>query len=343
MRWRIIIGSALTLLGMVTGLVAVTPTSGAAPKVVFGPPTIVKKVILKETSIDGPSIWYPNIVSGEPGSGVGIVIAWTGTDANHLLNTVKTYDGVTYFAKTTYDETSFVRPAVTTVVDGGVALAWTGANTKHSLNVSCTGCASTPQKLTLWNETSFTAPTLAFSGGKLWLAWVGTDANHSLNILPIDITTFKPGVKTVLGQFSSIARPSLAPDPNTKGLLLSWTGTTPANRLRFATSADGVHWTEPSSSPLAEWSGSGPSMLALGINNMPRYFVAWTGTDANHSVNVQYTEGFPNWPMDNSKTTFGEWALGGPSIAYNGVYRQIVLGWAGTDPLHKLNIAMVGM
>ncbi len=84
-------------------------------------------------------------------------------------------------------------------------------------------------------------------------------------------------------------------------------------------------------------------MIALGINNMPRYFLAWTGIDPSHSVNVQYTESFPNWPVDNSKTTFGEWALGGPSLAYGGTYRQVVLGWTGTDTRHRLNIAMVGM
>lgn len=344
MRWRNAVVGAVALFAMVVGLFVTAPVSGASPQVVFGPPHVVKKVILRETSIDGPSLWYPNNVSGEPGIGTGIVIAWTGTDTIHRLNTVQTYDGSSFFNKRIYNETSFVRPAVTTVADGAIVLAWTGTNASHSLNVLCSqGCGPTAKKLTLWNESSNTAPALAAGPTGLTLAWTGTDANHSLNVLPINISTFTPGAKTILRQFNSLSRPSLAYDPNTKGLLLAWTFANPAQRLGFATSTDGTHWTAPSSSPLAELSGSGPSMLAIGINNMPRYFLAWTGTDVHHSVNVQYTESFPRWPLDNSKTTLNEWALGGPSLSYGGVYRQIVVGWTGTDHLHHVNIAMVAM
>jgi hypothetical protein len=89
-------------------------------------------------------------------------------------------------------------------------------------------------------------------------------------------------------------------------------------------------------------------MLALGVTNFPHDFLAWTGTDASHSVNVRYTESFPAWPLNNAKTTFGEQALGGPSIANassisDESVRQIVLAWTGTDTLHRLNVAFVGV
>jgi hypothetical protein len=60
-------------------------------------------------------------------------------------------------------------------------------------------------------------------------------------------------------------------------------------------------------------------------------------------VNVQYTEGFPNWPMDNSKTMFNKQALGGPALADSLASNQIVLAWTGVDTLHHINVALVGI
>ncbi|HEX6543990.1 MAG TPA: hypothetical protein VF040_19710 [Ktedonobacterales bacterium] len=346
MRWRLGCVGIFAVLFALVGIFPATAPVGAAPRVVFGPPAIVKHVILNETSIDGPSLWQPNSRTG-PQVGRGLVLAWTGTDSAHRLNTLEVSRTLTFSNKHIYNETSSLRPAVTTVPDGGIALAWVGTNSRHSLNVLCNGCGSAggTQKLTLWDETSFTAPSLAYSGSKLWLAWTGTDANHSLNVLPINFQTFKPGTKAILRQFSSVARPALMPDPNIgpSGLIMAWAATSPAHRIRFATSTDGVSWTQPSSSPLAEWTAVGPSILALNVNNFPHYFLGWTGTDPAHSINVQYTESFPAWPVDNSKTTFDEWALGGPALADSLVERQIVLGWTGTDPLHRLNLALVGV
>jgi hypothetical protein len=358
MRWRIVLSSVTTSLGLLVGIMAISPTAQAAAPAVsratFSAPHIVKKVILSETSIDGPSVWNPSFVSGLPGDGTGIIIAWTGSDRAHRLNSIQTHTGASFSFKRIYNETSLFRPAVTSTGENSVILAWTGTDANHSLNVLATGVFSTPLKLTLWHESSFTAPAIATVGGKLYLAWAGTDTNHSLNVLPIEVSAsgLKAGAKTILRQFSSSASPSLVPTivaPNTVGgLLLSWAGTSPANRIRYATSTDGVHWTQPSSSPLAEWSGSGPSMLALGISNFPHDFLAWTGTDANHSVNVRYTESFPAWPSANAKTTFHEQALGSPAIANassisDESVRQIVLAWTGTDTLHHVNIAFVGI
>jgi hypothetical protein len=363
MRWRLGFMGLVALLIVLGGIVSLpsvapvradqrlgvaTAVAPAAPKVVFGPPTIVKKVTLDELSLDGPSLWQPNSRSG-PQIGRGLVLAWTGTD--HRLNTRESFGNLSFTNKHIYNETSSFRPAVTTVPDGGVALAWTGANPGQSLNVLCTaacGATGAPLKLILWNETSFTAPALAFSGGNLWLSWTGTDANHSLNVLPINFQTFKAGTKTILRQFSSIVRPSLMPDPNSgstypHGLLLSWAATSPLHRIRFATSPDGVHWTEPSTSPLAEWTAVGPCMLPLDIDNFPHYFRGWRGTDPNHLVNVRYTESFPNWPLDNAKTTFDQPALGGPALADSLVGRQIVLAWTGTDQFHHLHVAFIGV
>ena len=76
---------------------------------------------------------------------------------------------------------------------------------------------------------------------------------------------------------------------------------------------------------------------------MPTHWLAWTGTgrDTAHHLNVQYTESFPNWPTDNSKTTFGETDLGAPALGYIGQLRHMLVAWTGTDSAHHLNVADV--
>lgn len=353
MRWHLGVVGLFALLFVLVGILPSASPVGAAPaapKATFGQPTIVKHVILNELSIDGPSLWEPNLVSGVPGTGPGLVLAWTGTD--HRLNTmVGMSSTLAFHSKHIYNETSSFQPAVTTESGEGVIyLAWTGTDPNHTLNIlaSSGGANGGPRKVTLWNENSFTAPALTVSGNNLLLIWAGTDLNHSLNVRPIDLQTFKLGTKTILRQFSSIARPSVAPDPNSNQLLLSWAATSPLHRIRFATSADGVHWTQPASSPLAEWTAVGPSMIALKVTGMPHYYLSWTGTDPQNTLNVQYTQSFPSWPQGGTKSTFsGESALGGPALA-NGspdtsapATREVVLGWTGTDPLHRLNLSLV--
>ncbi len=167
----------------------------------------IGKIVLPETSIDGPalsSIFVPNRVSES-------VIAWTGTDAHHLLNVETSADGLHFGNKTTLRENSPYRPDVALTAPGGaIVVAWTGTDANHSLNVLY-DVYGTPKKLTLFNENSFTSPAILVGPG-MYLAWTGTDANHSLNVLKLSVTAsgLVPGPKTVLSQFSSDAAPHLA-------------------------------------------------------------------------------------------------------------------------------------
>jgi hypothetical protein len=305
-------------------------------------PYIVSKFVLAQTSIDGPALWT---------SATGTIrgtIAYTGTDPAHRLNVMTSTDGLHYSDKHILNETSFVRPALTRFGSGktdNIALAWTGTNSGHTLNVIVGRPGFGYTKMTLWHDTSFTAPAIALKGSDLYLAWAGTDPQHSLNIAHI---IWRGGMyvdrSVTLSNLHAASRPSLTYDPNGNQLLLSWIakGT---NRIAFATSTDGAHFTAPSSSPLAEWSYSGPSMVGLPVNNMPRHFLAWTGTDPNHSLNVQFTESFPSWgDLGATKSTFWpEWALGGPTLGYVGSFNRVLLAWTGTDPAHHLNLAVVSV
>ncbi len=346
------IGKRLILLGaLLLTLVAVAPVFTAAPALpAHAAPTLhaqapaeVRKVILSDTSVDGPDLWTSN--PGSPNLGLASVLAWTGVDPGHTLNILQSSDGLTYGGRGYFPENSATRPAV--AVQGPpttIALAWTGTDANHTLNLLCQGpaCASSPggyRKLIISGNNTFTSPALARIGNGFVLAWAGTDAHHSLNVLPFHLTTsgsgFQLGAKTILSQFSSISEPVLALNPQANQLVLSWAATTPAQQLTFATSSDGVSWNGALS--LAQTSAVGPAGISVAAMGMPPYWVAWTGVDPGHSVNVQYTSSLAQWPQ-NTMTTLHETALGPPGLGFIGETGQMLLSWTGTDPAHHLNV-----
>ncbi len=327
-------------LSLLLSVFASTRMAQAAPTTVFTNPRIAQKVTLPQTSIDGPALWTS--ATGD----IRAEIAYTGTDPAHRLNVMTSADGIHYGDKHILSETSFARPALVRLGSGSgdsIALAWTGTDRSHRLNVLVGNPGHGYTKLTL-NQMSFTAPSLAMNGGYLYLAWTGTDANHSLNVARI---VWRGGMyldkKVTLWSLHSPTRPSLTYDPNADQFLLSWVvaGT---NRIAFATAKDGLSYTVATASPLPQWSYSGPHMIGLPVNNMPRYFYAWTGTDTQRSLNAQFTESFPRWPdVAATQTTFGEQALGGPALGYVGAANRALLAWTGTDAAHHLNIAVLSV
>lgn len=348
MRWRRVALGTVALLALLAGTILPTSVSAAPSatpsKVVFGPPAEGQKVTLPELSIDGPALWtHPG------GSSINAVIAWTGTDSLHRLNYMTSSDGMYYINKHILGETSLWRPAVT-FTDGGragfIVLAWTGTDAAHTLNVLYIDAYDFRPltKLTLRGETSFTAPAVAaYGAGEVALAWSGNDSGHTANIIRLSPQRQVIGKTTYWG-WSSISRPDLNWNHDRGQMLLSFTGRN--QRLYFATSTDVTHFTMPGTSPLAEYSAWAPSMMGITNNNFPNYWVAWTGIDASHSVNAQYTESFPNWPVDNSKVTLNERAISGPALGYVGWPTTsnrgyVLVAWTGVDAAHHLNVAQV--
>lgn len=338
--WRS--AGALLALGSLAAMLFVSsPATSAAPATVFGPPKELSKVTLGDYSIDGPALW-----TSATGS-IRAELGWVGGggDTGHHINLMTSSDGIHWGNQVTLSDMSASRPGLTrysAAANDNVVLGWTGTDVNHSLNVLVGNPPHGYTKLTLWHDNSFTSPSVAMLNGDVYLVWAGTDTSHTLNVAQINPRGgLVLGQRTTLWGWTSIARPTVVYDPNGQQLLMSWTLTD--QRIHFATSKDGMHWTQPSSSPLAESSDVGPTMFSAATNNMPRYFVTWRGTNATHSVNVQYTESFPSWPADNSKGVLPETAFGGPMVGFVGLYRQVVVAWAGTDPLHHLNVAVVGM
>lgn len=343
---------AITLVALLAG-VALVEAPGMAyaaspPSAVSAPavPSETDKITLRETSIDGPFVYLNHI-------------AWTGTDPAHHLNDMvyqPTPTGWQFTNKRILGETSIARPAGVAVVPHEPTnlyfLAWTGTNQSHSLNVICDGCASSQIKLTLWNENSFAAPGIAWLNDKLMLAWTGTDSAHSLNALDISIVNgrFVVGQKEILSSlssdFTSNAGPGLNSNADTsftggRNVLLSWSDRA-TGRIRAASSVLGAtNWPRAGWSSNAETSTVTPSLIGIVPTvDAAHSYLAWTGTDPAHSLNILY----PAYPpkISPTKLTMRETAFGGPSLEYQGG-ASLFLAWTGTDGLHHLNLAIMNV
>jgi|GEM_PF-562331 len=354
MRWHRVAVGAAALAVLLIGMVMPASTQAApaaAPattvaQVTFSAPSEGTKVVLPETSIDGPA-YYAIPSSGAP---FKALIAWTGTDSLHRLNFMTSTDGIHFTNKHTLNETSLWRPAISLAYGrnaGTIVLAWTGTDPAHTLNVMYIDSLTfkTLAKVTYWGETSFTAPGVATYGGaqqtNVALAWAGTDAGHTVNVMRISPTPNEAASKTTLWGWSTISRPDLNWNRDQGQMLLSWTGTN--HRIYFATSTDVTAFTMPATSPIAEYSNWAPSMLGLGTTDMPDRWLSWTGTDAAHSVNVRYTTTFPSWPATGAKAVLDEQAISGPELGYIGNLGQVLVSWTGVDAAHHLNVAVINV
>ncbi len=338
--------SLIVLLALVVSLISLFGSSGArvhaSASAALNAPTEGPKLTLGQTSIDGPALWTASA------GAVRAVMSWTGTDPTHHLNLLSSADGVTWDSKVVLSETSPFRPGLTRAGSNSgdsVVLAWAGSDPNRSLNLLVGNPPAGYAKVTLRQENSFTAPGVAILNGGYYLAWAGTDSAHSLNVDRIVASggTLVVMRKTTLQGWGSLASPSILLDPNTGQLVMSWTGTD--SRLHVAESPDGAQWTQQSQSLAYEWSDSSPmaySASAANVaSNLPRYFVAWRGVNAAHSINVKYTTSFPVWPQSFEKTTLNEESLGGPALGSIGASAQLLLAWTGVDAAHHLNVATV--
>jgi hypothetical protein len=349
MSWRRCVGTLIVLLAAMLSMVGMATIAHASARVALGQPTEGTKVILDDTSIDGPAI----ATTYAPAT----VLAWTGTDANNHLNVMTSSNGLNYGNKHILSETSLWRPALAFVDSGRgapygtIVLAWTGTDPDHTLNVEFirTPDFTITRKLILWGETSFTAPALATVNSDLksdiYLSWAGTDNAHTVNVMHL-ATNSDQTDKYIKWGWNSISRPNLSTDPSPggTGLILSWTATN--NRIYFATAAQGVNFIMPDASPLSRQTAWAPSMIGYYSTSQPgTHWLAWAGngTSSTGNVNVQYTQSYPGWSDANSSASLDETAISSPALAYNGngTTRQVLIGWAGTDYYHHLNIAVL--
>jgi hypothetical protein len=124
---------------------------------------------------------------------------------------------------------------------------------------------------------------------------------------------------------------------NDQDLVLGWSGTDNPSHLNVVFSSDGLNWGNKVTIP----NETTANALALAFEGFApsngRTFIAWTGTDSAHSLNVMSSQDatLHNW---GNKHTLNEQSNHGPALQiFNG---RIFLAWTGTD--NRLNIMSSG-
>jgi len=117
--------------------------------------------------------------------------------------------------------------------------------------------------------------------------------------------------------------------PGFDGQAIAWTGTDPNHHLNIRVGTNGVQF--PTKTTLPETSPFGTAVApALGISLTLPNAVAWTGGDANHSLNIQVIPGGP-------KLTLPESSIAAPALDF-GSAGFLLLAWTGGDANHSLNV-----
>lgn len=292
--------------------------------------SVTGKNTLPETSFGSPAF------ASRPNR---TVLAWTGTDATHRLNVATSQNGLTsYTNKRTLGDNSIAGPAVAQMSEAAgsaVILAWTGTDTAHRLNVMFDVYGQ--RKKATFSDTSFTSPAITIYQGNVLLAWAGTDPNHSLNVMKVSLSSLTVMEKRTF-TFGSNEGPSLATvdvesanAPTLNEAVLGWTNK--ASHLQFANTKSGLNFV--AQTPLADTSPFAPVMMQFHTEGGPEFWIAWTGTDAAHHLNVKWTtpQAFP--AITGNKTVLADTAFGHPGLGFN---NGLFLAWTGTDGAHHLNV-----
>lgn len=332
----IVVAGVMTLVlsvGVALPVGAASPQQWRAPSAV----SILEKHTLPETSLGSPGF------ASRAGS---TVLAWTGTDPAHHLNVETSATGLTgYGNKITLPDTSIAGPAVAQMSEAAgsaIILAWTGTDPSRRLNVLFDVYGQ--QKKVTYNQTSFTSPGLTIFEGNLLLAWAGTDANHSLNVAKISLSSLAILEKqtytfdSYYGSNEGLTLATVEKEPGSNdpaGVVveaaLGWTSR--VNHLRFAYSESSLNFV--SQPALAETSPYAPVMMQYHTESGPEFWIAWTGGDPAHHLNVKPTSqsAFPG--ITGNTSVLPETAFGHPGVGFN---NGLILVWTGTDSAHHLNV-----
>jgi hypothetical protein len=260
--------------------------------------TYQNQVVLNEKSNVRPAVLlFNNHTIGTLAPNL-VVLAWTGTDPNHLLNVMFDVYGARQMI--TLNENSLYSPALA-YFNGQIWLAWTGTDPNHLLNVMAMGPDGLhPGQKTILRGGLFSSrsgPSLRedMSGNLLLLTWTTLASPGSIYLAQSSngvtwTTSFSPPPpQTSASRPDVLARPGAVP----AGLptdYWAWTGTDTANSLNIAFTSTLDSWPAPIVT-LDERALGGPALgystkLGLGAPNTVTLLLVWTGVDSAHHLNV---------------------------------------------------------
>jgi hypothetical protein len=236
---------------------------------------------------------------------------------------------------TTFTDTTLAAPTLARF-QGKTFIAWSGTGV-GSLNVATvvkggSGYQLT-SKVTLGADLSpGRSPALTVFNGRLYMAW--SEPDGKLNVISsLDGIHF--GNQVTLGD-TSLAGPALAAFNGR--LYLAWTGTD--GRLNFESSTDGMTFGNKLILNQTSYISTGTQVTFLApslTSYAGKLWIAWTGSDANHYINIVPYDG-ANFGVHFVlyESSGAAPALTVENSAVAGQPARLVLGWSGTGNL-KIN------
>lgn len=239
-----------------------------------------------------------------------LYLGWTGTDRSAMLNVQSTEDGVNWTDKITIDEYSRYGPGLRTFKDR-LYLAWTGVDHLSQVNVLSSADGeywNSEDKVTLSEHSSASPALVAVADADadathkdvLYLGWTGTDFRNHLNLIRstngynfVDKIIFSPD--SLNGQIAtSLQGPALSVQSTPNGsngsfpkLEITWTHRCREGSLR------NLEYPQPNQDkdlkikqPIENLAGTSIAAPASAEFGPDETYIAWTGTDENHCLNV---------------------------------------------------------
>lgn len=186
----------------------------------------------------------------------------------------------------------------------------------------------------LWRRILVVAALLAAAAVGLFsgVARTAAAAPSSDHLAQVVFGPPQEGNKLILGE-RSIAGPAVWSSGGVAPLfVLAWTGTDAAHHLNVMTSRDGFHY--GAKRILSETSPYRPAVAFDGSGRAGFVVVAWTGTDAAHTLNVEYLNA-DTLTLARKVTLWGYTSFAAPAVAVIGD-QAVALAW--TDKAQNLSV-----
>lgn len=224
-------------------------------------------------------------------------------------------------------------PALAVLLTTVVSLA--GATTLAQASPSAAYSAPKEGAKVTLGQTSIDGPAITGAPGVgTVLAWTGTDPAHHLNLMTSS-DGLHYGNKHILPE-TSLWRPAVTFIESMRGgpygtIVLAWTGTDPAHTLNLEFISTPTFTVKEKITYWGETSFTAPSVTTINWDVNSDIYLAWSGNDRAHSLNVIH---HTTNPEKNEKGTMWGWtSISRPDISHDmsGASSYLILAWTKGD------------